>query len=691
INQARFQWMVVPVFFTTLSVFAFLISTVSTYFHPPHNYLAQVTKTAEDDTKNTLHIWRVPKDGKEVYMEQEEKEEGKPLSKFESSESQSDYIRRLFPKILGTILILTVAFSVNHTFYKVFNENIVFTGDWGFLICILLLLLSLNKSLVQHITGWLGRYKWMRSVPFAIFIISLIGIVVLGAFNQGGTETDTKRLFYALVLLAIFFLMITTSYNKQILKFKNRYGARLIILMVLFIFLSYVLLLFYPQGIKLITPLSIILICIIGIYSMFLVIAILGIKWNLPLLGLVLIFSVILATCTANMEDFTHYDATFTKDITNTPADRLNLDSYIQQWILDRKQDMIHQKPGKKFTIVFVSAEGGGSRAGLWSFLVQSYLFDQNPNYFEKHLFSMSGASGGGGGNNMFYTQAYELLENKAAIPLKYKNLEDGFSYRASTIYQQDYLSSSVASLLGRDTFKSITNLFTFRDRGALLENEWETQFNVAFNRQDNPLGQAYLNMMPQTDKYKYIRPLLITNTTEMRSGERVVISTVDISEDTHNMGVFKDLIKAYPNKKRMIKRSTAMSMNARFPYLSPVARIRELGQFGDAGYYNNIGGDVTRRLEKALLKVITKDSSLIGKYEIKHLLISNYEGDTKLSYSSQLIAPALMIANATFAHPEESEKTLTNVLNIQSKRTDIPQETKNIFSLIGSETNDVE
>ena len=544
---------------------------------------------------------------------------------------------------------------------------------------------------MQRITNWFGQFKWMRSVPFIILIVSLIGIVILGALNQGGTEDDTKRLFYSLLLLAIFFLMITTSYNKQILKFKNRYGARLIILMTLFIFLCYVLLFFYPQSIKLITPLSIILICLIGIYSLFLVITVLGIKWNLPLLGMVLIFSVILATCTANKEDFSHYDATFTKEITNTPADRLDLESYIQQWVLDRKQDMTNQKPGEKFPIIFVSAEGGGSRAGLWSFLVQSYLFDQNPDYFEKHLFSMSGASGGGGGNNMFYTQAYELLENKTASPLKYLTPEDGFNYRASIVYQQDYLSSSVACLLGRDTFKSITNLFTFQDRGAILENEWETRFNAAFNRQDNPLGQSYLNMMPQTGKYKYIRPLLITNTTEMQSGQRVVISPVDISKDIHNMGVFKDLIKTYPNKKAMIKRSTAMSMNARFPYLSPVARIRELGQFGDAGYYNNIGGDVTRRLEKALLKVITKDSSLIGKYEIKHLLISNYEGVNKLSYSSQLVAPALMIANATFAHPEESEKTLTNVLNIQSKRTYIPQETKSIFSLISSETDNVE
>lgn len=688
INQARYHWIVVPIFFVALTVFAFLISTVGSYFHPPSQYLNQLG-VKSDGSKN-LPLFRVPKDGKEVFIEQQAKG-STPLESNEFSETPKEFIQRIFPKTLGTALILTVAFAVNHTFFEVYGEYIIFTGDWGLLISIALLLLGLNQKLILRIRAWESRIKWMRYVPFAILIISLIGIIVLGAYNQGGTENDSKRLFYALILLSIFFIMITTSYNKWVLQFKNRYGARIIVVLIIIILGGYILLFISPQSIKLITPISIVLICLIGIYSILNGIKIIGSRINLPLLGITLIGSVILATCTANQENFTHYDASSTTDITNTPADRLDLDSYITRWIADRKTDMLQQQPGEKFPIILVSAEGGGSRAGLWSFLVQSYLFDQNSDYFEKYLFSMSGASGGGVGNNMFYTQAYELLENNAASPLKYSTPQDDFNYRASTVYQQDYLSSSVASVLGRDTFKSITNWFTFKDRGAILENEWQAQFNDAFNRQDNPLGQAYLNMMPQIGSYKYIRPLLITNTTEMQSGERVVISTVNTSEDTHNMGVFKDLIKEYPNKKAMIKRSTAMSMNARFPYLSPVARIHKLGQFGDAGYYNNVGGDVTRRLEHALLNRITKDSSLTGKYEIKHLLITNYAGKSKISYSSQLIAPALMIANATFAHPKESEKTFANVLNIQSKRTKILQDPDALFSLLGSTTDNGE
>ena len=111
---------------------------------------------------------------------------------------------------------------------------------------------------------------------------------------------------------------------------------------------------------------------------------------------------------------------------------------------------------------------------------------------------------------------------------------------------------------------------------------------------------------------------------------------------------------------------------------LAPVARVVGLGQFGDAGYYDNIGGTVTRRLGVALLKELKKDSLLNGKYRIKNLVISNYEkpwndgGD--ITYNSQLTAPASTIWNATFAHPKEMEKTFMDRVVVQSRRTSIKE-----------------
>ena len=120
--------------------------------------------------------------------------------------------------------------------------------------------------------------------------------------------------------------------------------------------------------------------------------------------------------------------------------------------------------------------------------------------------------------------------------------------------------------------FKSITNAGNYKDRGALLEEEWEEAFTAVYNNGvagKSPLAEPYLNRNLDTLS-SYIPPLWITNTTHLQSGERAVISPVCILDDHYNMNVFMDFLDAYPKQDSMIKRSTAMSMNARFPYLSP-------------------------------------------------------------------------------------------------------------------------
>ncbi len=674
VNQTSNHWIAVPMFFVALTVFAFFVSVAGDYFDPPVQPDLEVME-ADSPQQQQLKVFRVPKDAKEIYLEEKQKGMG-VSSTFQ--ESQSDYIRRVFPKMLGSLLIFSAAFAVNNTFQTVYGHDIIFTGNWGFLIVIIFMLLSLNQKITQTVLSWLRRWKWMGKYgPVILVGICSILIIFLGFLNRGGTEGDSVRLFYALMLLAVLFLLLSFSYNKFVLWFKKHIGARLTILFIVVTLVSYLILAVHPRALEVYTPLSIIMICLIGIYTIFNLIKILGRRINVPLLGIVLLLSVVLGVYNANKNNFNHYDASYTTNITNTPEDRLPIEEYIDRWIEDRRSLIQNQAPGEQFPIILVSAEGGGSRAGLWSFLVQSYLFDKDPDYFRKYLFSMTGASGGGGGNNMFYAQAYRLLEDPSALPLKYEDANGGFQYRASTIYNKDYLSASVASIMGRDLFKSITNIGTFEDRGGLLELQWEDQFNATFETEkDNPLGQAYLNLMPQKDKHQYIRPIIITNATELQSGERAIMSPVKNAGDPHRLGVFTDLLKAYPDPKRMIKRSTAMSMNARFPYLSPAARIDGVGQFGDAGYYNNIGGNVTIALERSLREALEKDTTLTGKYKIKQLLITNHTNPpAEITYSSQMLAPLSMIANATFAHPKQSERTLQDVINVQSKRTPIPQQ----------------
>lgn len=675
INQADDDWIAVFAFFASLSVLAFLISTINSYFDPPIPDDDNIAISEDQQGQQKRYKFNyVPRDRKEQYIVSRRTLDIDKEQQF--SETQAEYIKRLFPKYLGTLLILIAAYAVNNTYSDVYLENIPFSlGNTGFFICVFLLLVSLYQPLMMVIINYVSKFKWTSYIPIGIAVISLFGVAFLGVINQGGSEGDARRLFFSLMLLASFFLVVSISYNRLVLTIKKWIGAPVIIFFVIAIFSSYVVLVFNPQALKIITPLSIVMICIIGIYTLCNIIKLIGHKKQVPLLTIVIIAAIGLSINTASKPDFDHYDATHVETSLKA-SDRMELDAYIQKWIEDRRGDIQSSTSDKKFPIILVSAEGGGSRAGLWSFLVQSYLYDRNPDYFEKYLFSMSGASGGGGGNNMFYTQVYNLLDGKSNVPLKYAIARnDSLKYRASEIYNKDYLSTSVASLLGRDLIENITNWFDFDDRGALLENEWEQSFLETFDYTGkSPIAEAYLQMMPRPDQYEYIRPILITNTTHLQTGEYAVMSPVCTVEDDQNMGVFMDLILDYPIKSQMIKRSTAMSMNARFPYLSPAARIIGIGQFGDAGYYDNVGGTVSRRLHAALESALLKDTTLTNKYEIKHLLITNFEAESKLSYSSQLTAPASMIWNATFAHPKEMEKSMTNATNVQSKRTEIPK-----------------
>ncbi len=691
VNQADNDWFVLFIFFASLSVMGFLISTTSVYFRRLRDALngsasGPTLFSKRGKSSRRVLLFKFPMDDKELFI----KSKGKNINSLSKvyHETQEEYIERMFPKILGSLLIFIAAFAVNNTYFMVYGSDITIFGDWGLLVCMALLLASLNLKWTNALCKWLLRFRIFKYIPGVMAVCCLITILILGLFNQGGSEGDTIRLFYALLLLAIFFLLISTSYNRWVLKFKQYIGAPLILTLLFGVFVSYTILLFNPQALKLFTPLPIVVICIIGLYSVINLVKLLGVIWRIPLLGMTLFVTLILGIWTANRPNFSHFDATSTKTDVH-PDERLDLDRYVKLWLADRKDDIQNRTSNNKFPIIFVSAEGGGSRAGLWSFLVQSYLYERNPDYFKKYLFAMTGASGGGVGNNMFYTQAHALQKGTSTTSLKYANSQNGFKYRASSIYNKDYLSTSVAGIMGRDFFKSITNFFTFKDRGALLEEEWETSFNTVFAyNETSPLAEPYLNIMPRPGQNDYLLPIIVTNTTHLQSGQRTVVSPIAIKNDTHNMSVFKDLLAEYPIDSMMIKRSTAMSMNARFPYISPAARIKGVGQFGDAGYYDNIGGTVTRRLADALKNKIEQDTSLTGKYVIKHLLITHFEEDNDMTYSTQLTAPLSMIWNATFAHPKEMEKTFANVYNIQSKRTEIASKEEALLEFIQSETH---
>ncbi len=669
LNQNGLHWIQVPLFFSSLSVIAFLMSNVNDFIRG-------------FDTKN-LKASIKSLDKKEEYLMKSS------FRNYFLKESSKQYVIRMFPKVLGTFLILIVAFSVENAFYDITKEDIFISAKLGLAISILLLFLSLNKFLANRFQKLLFRWKMRNLLSPLISVLCFLVIVYLGFKSQGGSESDIKRLFISLVLLAILFFNISTSYSKYIVRFKDKFGSIAISIVTLLLLSLYLFLVYQPNLLTdSINPLTIINVCIIGLFSLT-GLAKLGSRiLKVPLLSIVLVFLMILGFITASRENFSHYNLSAVEDETGLTKKRNSLESHFERWIQDRKELIETHNDSIPFKAIFVSAEGGGSRAGLWSFLVHSYLYDRNPDYFDKHLVSMTGASGGSVGNVMFYNIANHNFFNPAnKISLVNEN-EKPFKYKASKVYQGDFLSTSIAALLGRDLIQSVLGILRFNDRGALLENEWENAYHGIFDRAPS-LKNEFLSM--PVSKGSRTAPLLIVNTVNVQKGEYAVISPVTFKENENTIGVFDDFLDDFScvRPKETIKKSSAMSVTARFPFVSPVARVEKVGQFMDAGYYDNIGGTVTRRLHEVFEQVLrTKYDTVFQKKIAPVFLVLANKEESKFakdcierkkkpfSYAPQWVAPMLGVVNATFAQNAEMKKTFGAHYLIESERKEVPLDT---------------
>ncbi|KAA1248176.1 patatin-like phospholipase family protein [Aquimarina sp. RZ0] len=668
LNQADAFLLEVPLYFGFLAVSAFLIWNVPKYFYY-HNY-------KDISLKNLIGF--IPN---QHYRFQQKN------TSVNYAYMVKVHMRKIVPRILAILLLTISALSILNAMEMFGLENVYtrLLNPVNTLILIIFLLLLLSEpKLFIFFKDIFNRTPKKRIVLIMLSIGLVLLILSLGTLNTQA-EKDLGKLFLANSALALLFATLSFNSYHFLKEFPKKLFYGTILTAGFLILIAFLVFNFYPDLASNINPLSILVFSLLSLFMIIFILILVGKKIKLPLFTIVFILAVFSARFFSDTLD--HYHLNFkTSEVERSP-----MDQYMYHWIKSR-EDNIKNHRGV-FPVILVSAEGGGSRAGLWSFLVHSYLYEKSEGaYFKENLLSLTGASGGGVGNTMFFAEAQNANLNavKPNFKIHKKGEHPDIKYKASAIYKKNFLSVALLSLLGRDLFKEVTGLFTFKNRGQLLEEQWNKANREYFHNSDVqiPLEKDFLSFYDHVyHKNKFIDtlqipPLLFINTTHTQTGSYNMISPVTYTNIRAFTGIddfLDNLQSSHPNKS--ISLSTAMRINASFPFITPVGEVKNTkksaayvaDQYADAGYYDNLGGRVSKGVEEVFMRVMNDHFPFLKeKIKIKHLIITNEKINKRAKTENQLLAPLATLKNTRSGHTQEIMEILGDDYVIELKQTKI-------------------
>jgi hypothetical protein len=294
--------------------------------------------------------------------------------------------------------------------------------------------------------------------------------------------------------------------------------------------------------------------------------------------------------------------------------------------------------------VVFVSAEGGALRTGCFTSMMLARIQDSLP-VFKNHIFCYSSVSGGTLGVNFFnaLTQLPTLANN-------YKTTTRSF-------YNEDFLSATTGKLV----FAEIINAFSPRmiplfDRATALEKSWEQAFEIATGSKQNILAGNFSTVAGNPKNKE--QAVTLINITEVESGHRTIWSNVLI--DPVN---FKEAIDLQKKSTVQLPYSTAISLSARFPLVSPAGAIEwKKGKplhYVDGGYFENKGAmSIAEAIES--VKKFSKYKDKVQVYVIQFNFSEEVDGEYRsLRFLNETTEILNAIMNVRSGHTNYSYEEL--------------------------------
>ncbi len=337
---------------------------------------------------------------------------------------------------------------------------------------------------------------------------------------------------------------------------------------------------------------------------------------------------------------------------------RVDFDTYFEKWYKANIAAKIDTSGTDSIPIFLVAAQGGGSRAGLWTGEILNHLEIESGYTFHRNLFAITSASGGsvGAGSTLglwrYAQDNPDLSENTKEV------LHRNF---AAEMFKRNYLSSQFMQLFVNEVGKRFLSIFKKDVFDRNLEHQRHEALGFAnairfgHEQSDNNhdplerLGSAFVSgdsdslrigkerpkipnypMMPYLS-YWYSGPkqpdtrlpLYFPITLNIQTGKpgyaspiawdsTLFVDAIDIIRDAENSQNGKTLAMV-----------TATNLSQLFPVMNSYTYINKVGNFMDGGLFENMGLTLMSRIHERLKeKIAAAPDSLIPPSVKKRLKI---------------------------------------------------------------------
>jgi len=332
----------------------------------------------------------------------------------------------------------------------------------------------------------------------------------------------------------------------------------------------------------------------------------------------------------------------------------------LENW---KKKNTINKKQKPK--LVIINASGGGLKMAIWAYLSLSKADSSLNGQLLKHTALITGSSGGMIGTaylRELYLQS--LNSNK-----KY------FGDSLLTNLEKDLLNPIMYRFAAGDWFFRVKK-FTYDNKKYFIDRGYA--FEKAFNNNTNHILDKSLISYREPEKNALI-PMMFLSPAIINDGRQLLISAQDISYMIKKTGNITEKInfrKAYAAfNADNLRFTTALRMNASFPYVSPMTILPGYPQIAtiDAGLRDNLGYSVSLEFIHIFKSWIERETSGV-------IILQLYENEKhdEIKYYTMLdkiFKPAGTVYNDLYKIQELNNLQLSDIISseLENNITIIP------------------